>query len=1196
MRLSTGLAVKNGLALTCLVPKQLVFIFLFGITFSSSINASGQGTADIAKFMPRPVPASPNVSGLGKYGTYEVNMYNGLPDISIPIFEAKSGSLSVPITLSYHASGVRMTDVASWVGLGWSLSAGGQISRSTKGRPDEAEYYANYPRYDNPSICTHFSYLKGTAENGIDTEPDVFSYSFPGGGGKFLLNQKGIFNSDASKKYLLIPYEPITITPDFGTMVFNKFDIRNEHGVLYRYGKNSAGVSAFEVSQNGNNGVDHEVTTAWQLMEIIAPNSDDKISFSYQSTGSAIMDDVSSAISAVHDHTEDGTGIPPQIFGTQSINHSTSAAQLGLSEILFDGGKVTFLIADRTDQATLKRLDAIEVYSELNGVYALTKKIQFVYSYYTGSIKLKLDEVQIRNASDEIQNRYKFTYYTNSFSWTFSHPYNLQRDWWGFYNGASNTDLIPHQEITLLHTSGPLNYWIGGATNRETNPQYLTEGVLKSIAYPTGGLTEFIYETHKYLENSVAKYAGGLRIASIKSYDGVSSIPIEKTYKYGTGESGYGIKNFKNESYLYSSETQSRDGGTSIIKSSMISFFSSSTLDIDANDGSPVVYPVVTEYHGNATSNIGKIIYEFDNGAYSEPDLFYFLPNSASTMLRRNSMNWKRGKLTKKTTYDNAGNPLAVSITSYGTLQGRTVPVGIMSQRYRTYNSGDLTTMGCDCCVSEFGDNIDVYEIIYQPYSQATGALRPVLQQETIYENGDINKAFTTTSTLTYDSDYLQLTSEDKVDRISTERTIKKTRYPFNFSTTGLTLTGNGRGLQMLNEKNMVSAPVEQYVIKHAADNTEQVIGGTLTTFLPNSANSQQVQADQIFVWESTPLALSSYSVSTLSPSSTIVPDARYKGRAKLKAFDANGNVLQVSKTNDIDVSYLYGYHRALPIAEVQNSDNDEQPDAETNHTYDYGSSFSSNILSDIAFSPTFTIDHTQTVSLAILFVKGTSGTPTTQPTLDVVLKKSNGTVAYDPGMIASYGTSNYSLTLAPDTYTFYYQGTANGDANNYASMIFKFTFNYQTQLTHHSKLFHTSFEEDGTTDANAKTGVKVHAGTYSVPIPDATGSYVITWWERTGTGLWSLMKHPVSGGGGSYSIGSSSGAVDEVRVHPANAQMKTYTYDPLFGITTSTDANNVTTYYGYDPLGRLKWIKDHEGNVLQSYEYHYQNESKPVE
>jgi hypothetical protein len=74
--------------------------------------------------MPRPVPQSPNVASLGQYGTYQVNLYTGLPDISIPLFEATSGSLKAPITLSYHAAGIRYTDQASWVGLGWSFPSG----------------------------------------------------------------------------------------------------------------------------------------------------------------------------------------------------------------------------------------------------------------------------------------------------------------------------------------------------------------------------------------------------------------------------------------------------------------------------------------------------------------------------------------------------------------------------------------------------------------------------------------------------------------------------------------------------------------------------------------------------------------------------------------------------------------------------------------------------------------------------------------------------------------------------------------------------------------------------------------------------------------------------------------------------------------------------------------------------------------
>lgn len=54
------------------------------------------------------------------------------------------------------------------------------------------------------------------------------------------------------------------------------------------------------------------------------------------------------------------------------------------------------------------------------------------------------------------------------------------------------------------------------------------------------------------------------------------------------------------------------------------------------------------------------------------------------------------------------------------------------------------------------------------------------------------------------------------------------------------------------------------------------------------------------------------------------------------------------------------------------------------------------------------------------------------------------------------------------------------------------------------------------------------------------------------------------------------------------NAIISFYTYDPLIGITSQTDPNGKTTYYEYDDFGRLIYIKDDEGKVLQRYEYNY--------
>ncbi|MGF7076201.1 hypothetical protein [Mucilaginibacter sp. 3215] len=50
-------------------------------------------------------------------------------------------------------------------------------------------------------------------------------------------------------------------------------------------------------------------------------------------------------------------------------------------------------------------------------------------------------------------------------------------------------------------------------------------------------------------------------------------------------------------------------------------------------------------------------------------------------------------------------------------------------------------------------------------------------------------------------------------------------------------------------------------------------------------------------------------------------------------------------------------------------------------------------------------------------------------------------------------------------------------------------------------------------------------------------------------------------------------------------------TYDPLTGLTTSTDPKGETTYYEYDSAQRLSNVKDKDGNIVKHIDYHYQGQ-----
>ncbi|MND90988.1 hypothetical protein D3C80_830940 [compost metagenome] len=118
------------------------------------------------------------------------------------------------------------------------------------------------------------------------------------------------------------------------------------------------------------------------------------------------------------------------------------------------------------------------------------------------------------------------------------------------------------------------------------------------------------------------------------------------------------------------------------------------------------------------------------------------------------------------------------------------------------------------------------------------------------------------------------------------------------------------------------------------------------------------------------------------------------------------------------------------------------------------------------------------------------------------------------------------------------------------------------------------------------------------------SAQYIISYWVKNGTSLqitgatlgtpvtvkilngWTLYERTINNVSTINFFGT--GFIDDVKLYPVEAQMATYTYDPLIGITSTTDVKGYTSYYIYDDFQRLKYIKDADGNILKESTYNY--------
>ena len=173
-----------------------LFFIVFQITSAQIVDDSFDPAAESVRLAP--TPTSPEAQAFTKYGNTPVNMYTGTPNVQIPIYTHKGRELDLPISLTYDASGIKVEQLATNVGLGWNLNVGGRVTRITNGMPDDfsltSHTYGPYKTFwdtevkngitnyadlsptptfpTQQEVINYLNFLRKTNDNEYDTQPD----------------------------------------------------------------------------------------------------------------------------------------------------------------------------------------------------------------------------------------------------------------------------------------------------------------------------------------------------------------------------------------------------------------------------------------------------------------------------------------------------------------------------------------------------------------------------------------------------------------------------------------------------------------------------------------------------------------------------------------------------------------------------------------------------------------------------------------------------------------------------------------------------------------------------------------------------------------------------------------------------------------------------------------------------------------
>ncbi|MGB3775102.1 MAG: hypothetical protein WA951_07570 [Leeuwenhoekiella sp.] len=299
--------------------RKILFLILafYALDSNSQSNPPIPETYDMMSTLDKvsQVPKSPEVAAFGRYGGIPVNLYTGSPNISIPVYTIEGVEMSLPVSLSYDASGVKLDQIATNVGLGWNLNFGGVVSRNVNHMPDDIDeggnfepiwgylmqHFQNYVM-DNDVWAFGQEHPSGMVNeikeryedfqtNTADTQADTFSFNVNGLSGNIVINYIDDGQGGDTIQAYCVEHPDLKVeagpakSGNSALSPITYWSITNTDGTRYIFEDAEVTWTQFAADDYFGRGEYYqyirEYNSAWYLSKMISPNGLDVFEMSY---------------------------------------------------------------------------------------------------------------------------------------------------------------------------------------------------------------------------------------------------------------------------------------------------------------------------------------------------------------------------------------------------------------------------------------------------------------------------------------------------------------------------------------------------------------------------------------------------------------------------------------------------------------------------------------------------------------------------------------------------------------------------------------------------------------------------------------------------------------------------------------------------------------------------------------------------